>query len=244
MFEHHRHHHRGGSLMLIAMSLDNLGLPDEEQTRVDRIQSDLLAKMHPAGLAERSLATVLADGVASAKLDPAKVKAAIDELGAASAGAHDAAADDLNQLHALLTAPQRAALIDKLEAQWALWKRANTGDQSHFATIATSIGLLPDQIETARKNFAALTSGSPLREAEVESHLHHFETAFQADSFDAKALSSAPSANRDMAGWGAGRLASFCEAVNPTLNDDQRGKLAALLREHTGHDAGQAGGAP
>ena len=33
------------------------------------------------------------------------------------------------------------------------------------------------------------------------------------------------------------RLARFCEAVNPVLTGEQRGKLVELLREHLTHEA-------
>ncbi len=225
--------------MLIAMSLDTLGLPPDERPRVEKIQSDLIAAMRPAGVAERAVVALLADGLSTSSIDRAKVDAAIAALATASSAVHDSAIDSLNQLHGVLTPPERSALVDKLEAQWALWKQANAGERGHVETTTAEIGLTRDQIDKVRRDFAATTAASPLREGEIEAHLRDFEKAFQADVFDAKTLSGATGVNRHMAEWGATRLARFCEAVNPVLTNEQRVRLVGLLREHQAHDEGR-----
>lgn len=236
ILEHHRQHHHGGTLMLVAMSLDDLGLSPEEQARVEQIQADLLAKMRPAAEIEKGLDTSLAEGIAASALDAANIDKTLDALAVSSASAHASAGTDLDQLHALLTPPQRAAFIDKLDAEWALWKRANVGDQSHVVILSQKIGLWPGQIGKIREELASAEAAAPLREAEIERHLHEFERAFQADGFDAKSLSSAGAVTGHVAEWGAARLAKFCEAINPLLVPEQRDKLVALLREHASHD--------
>lgn len=244
IIEHHRHHHHGGTLMLVTMSLDDLGLPAAEQAQVDQIQSSLLADMRPAAEVESALVAALADGVAGAKIDATATDAAIEKLSASSAAAHATAAADLDRLHALLTPPQRGALVDKLDAQWALWKRANAGDQSHLPALSREIGLDPVQIDELRHQLASSEAAAPLREAEIERHLQEFGIAFQGQSFDAKSLSSQVGEDsRHMAGWGTVRLARFCEAVNPLLRPAQRQKLVDLLRAHAAHDDAQAKGA-
>jgi Spy/CpxP family protein refolding chaperone len=222
--------------MLLAMSLDGLALPPDQQSRVEQIQADLLDKMRPAADIERKLDMSLAEGIASTAIDAPKVSRALDALAASSGAAQSQAAADLDQLHALLTPPQRAALIDKLEAQWALWKRANVGDQNHVAAMSKEIGLWPGQVEKLKEQLVAAEAAAPLRQAEIERHLHEFEEAFEADHFEAKSLASAGQATAHLAGWGAARLARFCEAANPLLVPEQRNRLVALLREHAEHD--------
>ena len=238
ILEHHRHHHHGGALMLIAMSLDSLGLPPDQQARVEKLRGELIAKMRPAGVAQQAVVSVLAEGVAASAIDRGKLDAAIAQLAAAAAAVHDSAVDELNQLHGVLTPPQRAALVDKLEAHRELWRQANQGRHDHLAAMTAELALTPDQVDKVRKELA--TAASPLREHDIEAHLRDFEKAFQGDVFDAKTLTRANDTNRHMAEWGAGRLARFCEAVNPLLTGEQRVKLVALLREHLSHDEGRA----
>ena len=125
LMEHHRYHHHGGVTLFIAMSLDTLGVSPEQRAAVEKIRTDLHARMEPARAAEQNLMTTLADGLAAANLDTAKVDAAVAQVTAAAAAVHDASADALNELHAVLTPPQRAALVDKVEAHWAVWQKAN-----------------------------------------------------------------------------------------------------------------------
>jgi Spy/CpxP family protein refolding chaperone len=118
--EHHRHHHHGGVTMFIAMSLDTLAASPEQRAAIERIQGDLFQEMEPARAAEAAVLQTLADGIAAGTIDATKVNAALAQLTAASSSLHDAAAEALNQLHAVLTPEERAALVDKVEAHWAL----------------------------------------------------------------------------------------------------------------------------
>ena len=124
--EHHRHHHHGGLAMFVAMSLDSLGTSPEEDASLAKIQADMRAKMQPAHEDEKNLMLTLADGVATGNIDQAKVDAAVSLVWPAAAGVHDAVADSLNQLHALLTPEQRVALGDKVEAHFRVWHEANS----------------------------------------------------------------------------------------------------------------------
>src|ERR1019366_1403035 len=148
LMEHHRQHHHGGVTLFIAMSLDTLGVSPEQHAAVEKIRTDLHARMEPAHTAEQNLAATLADGLAAGSIDAAKVDAAVAQVTAAAAAVHDASADALNELHTVLTPPQRAALVDKVEAHWAIWQKANAeetdpakSEGGHLATLATELGL-------------------------------------------------------------------------------------------------------
>lgn len=240
LLQHHRHHHHGGVLMLITMSLDTLGLSPDEESKIEKLRLDLIDKMVPARADELRLVALLADGVEQSSIDPAKVDEVIAQMATASAAAHESAITDLNQLHAILTPGQRAALVDKLQAQWQLWRRANTGEQRPTVAIGRDIGLTADQVTQAQNELASRNPALPAEETEVQGYIRDFSQAFKSDTFDAASLKSASSANGHMAAWGAGRLAHFCEVVNPMLNNEQRQKLVELLREHLTHDEGQA----
>jgi Spy/CpxP family protein refolding chaperone len=249
--EYHRHHHHGGFAMFIAMSLDSLGVDPDQSAEIVKIQADMRAKMQPAHDAEKKLLTVLADGIASGKIDVGKVQSATKQVSDAAAGVHDAVTDSLNYLHAVLTPPQRAALVDKVEAHFAVWTQATSEDESaerdahggHLGVLAKDLELSPVQVEKIRANFKASTTAAPthFNRIQSEEHLRAFSEAFASDNFDAKTLSTGGAANAQIATWGATRTARFYEAVNPSLTLDQRAKLASSLRRHANYKSTETG---
>ncbi len=241
--EHHRFHHHGGITLLIAMSLDTLGVSPDERAAVEKIQTDLHARMAPARSAEEGLFATLADGLAAGKMDSAKVEAEIAQVTSAAAATPDAAASALNDLHSVLTQPQRAALADKVEAHWAVWQMANleTGpgnpEGDHLAALTEDLGLSRDQVDTIRAALGQAMKGAPqLDPREIEAYVRAFGDAFQTDRFDARALTMASAANAHMVSWGEWRLAHIVEAANPVLTPEQRAKLGERLRAHAAHD--------
>jgi Spy/CpxP family protein refolding chaperone len=241
--EQHRRRH-GGMLSLIAMSLHDLDLSDDQKAAVEKIRSDLVTKLAPVRTAGADFANVLADGVAAGAVDRAKADKAIDKLVKAAAGVHDASADAINQLHAVLNTQQRATLVDKLSVHWENWKEAQGQDEQdqpkdkpknrngHMLALVRDLGLSNDQAQQIKTKFQALMKANPQDHAhkEVQDHLKAFGTAFKADSFDAKKLPTATAANTHMAKWGATRMARFLEAAAPVLTVDQRAKLSQQIR--------------
>jgi Spy/CpxP family protein refolding chaperone len=246
--EYHRHHHHGGVTLFIAMSLDSLGVAPDQAAKIEKIQGDLFAQIEPAHAAEQKLLNILADGVASGKIDEAKVKSAIEALKAASAGGHDATVKSLNELHAQLTPEQRAALVDKVDAHWEAWKNSNNQDEAagdethpaHLDRVAKDLELTPDQVTKIRATFGEGLKKPPLKfdESQVDTHIQEFATAFNSDKFDAKSLKHGHFANQQVAVWGAWRMAHFYEAVGPVLTPEQRVKLSAELKEHAAAKSG------
>jgi Spy/CpxP family protein refolding chaperone len=243
--EHHRHHHHGGFAMFISMSLDSLGTTPEQEAAIAKIQTDMRAKMLPAHDAEKVVLSTLADGIVAGKIDHAKVDAAIAKLSAAAAGVHDAVADSLDQLHATLTPPQRTALVDKVEAHLEVWHKANAEDEpaerdahgGQLGQLAKELSLSPEQVEKIRASFKTSVSSGTVHfdSNEAEAHLKAFGTAFEADAFEAKSLSTGGPANAHIATWGATRMARFYEAATPVLTAAQRAKLAESLRRHANY---------
>jgi Spy/CpxP family protein refolding chaperone len=244
LMEHHRYHHHGGLTLFIAMSLDTLGIPPEERVTVEKIRADLHTRMEPARVAEQSLLTSLADGVAAGSIDAAAVDAGVARVVAAAEAVHDASVDALNQLHGVLSPPERAALVDKVEAHWAVWQKANpdeTGagqaDRTDLGRLTADLELRSDQVDTIRANLGTGMKDLPKIDApEVEAHLRAFDAAFRSDSFDAKALPAGGRANAHLVGWGAARMARVVESISPVLTPDQRTALAERLREHASHE--------
>jgi Spy/CpxP family protein refolding chaperone len=243
--EEHRHHHHGGVATLLAMSLHDLDLPADQKTAVEKIRTDLIAKMEPARAAGKDLANVLADGVAAGTVVRAKADASINKLVTQVQGFHDAEMTALDQLHAALNAQQRAALIDGLQAHWEKWKEAQGKDEGddkqhragHMLALVRDIGLTKDQAEKIKAKFHDQMKANPQdhQHKEVQDHLQAFATAFKADKFSAKTLSKGKAADAHLAKWGATRMARFLEAAAPVLTADQRTKLAQQIRERVNH---------
>jgi Spy/CpxP family protein refolding chaperone len=240
--DEHRRHWHGGVVSLVAMSLKDIDLTDDQRASVEKIKTDLAAKLGPVRAAGTDLANALADGVAAGKVDRAKADKAIEKLATAAKGVHDAVADAMNQLHNTLNAQQRATLVDKLSAHWEKWKEAQGQDEQdqtqnrngHLLALVRDLGLSQDQAQKIKTSFKAMMKASPQETAhkEVQDHLKAFGTAFKADTFDAKKLTTATPANGHIARWGATRMARFLEAAAPVLTPDQRTKLADQIRAH------------
>jgi Spy/CpxP family protein refolding chaperone len=240
--EHHRHHHHGGVTRFIAMSLDTLGVDDAKRPQIEKLQADLHAQMVPAREAERNLLLTIADGVAAGTVDKAKVDAAIEKLTTTNEGVHEASLDTLNKLHAILSPSERAALVDKVEAHWEVWRQVNHDAEpggrekgGRLAELTEEASLTPDQVSKMSAALHTAMAGlhSKFDPSRGEAHVHAFATAFAGDTFDAKAVTS--NANAHLASRGATRTALFYETVTPLLTPEQRTKLAAHLKEHASH---------
>ena len=246
--DEHRHGHHGGVAMLIAMSIRDLDLSPDQKAAVEKIRTDLVAKMEPARAAGKDLTGTLADGVAAGAVDRAKADAAIDKLVAAAQGIHDATADAMNQLHAALNATQRAALVAKVQEHFEKWKEANGHEDQdgpnrsgHLLAFAKDLNLSQDQAQKIKAAFRDMIKASAPanpqanvqdhQHKEVADHMQAFGAAFKADTFDAHTLSTGNAANGHMARWGATRRARWLEAAAPVLTPDQRAKLAQSLRD-------------
>jgi Spy/CpxP family protein refolding chaperone len=238
--DYHRHHHHGGVTMFISMAIDTLGLDPAKKAPIEKIQSDLQAKMVPARDAEHDLLSTIADGVAAGKIDTAKVDAAVAKVGTASAGIHAATTDAMTQLHDALAPAERAALVDKVKAHAEVWRKVNVDEKAtskekgaHLAKLTELLSLTPDQVDKITTALSADMPVTPQNDPKAtDAYVQAFATAFVADKFDAKSLAAPATASAGhIARHGGARMARFFEAVTPVLTPDQRTKLAAHLRE-------------
>ena len=237
--EHHRHHHRGGITQLIAMSLDTLDVGDANSAEVDKLHGELHACMAPAGGVEKRLLMTLADGVAAGAIAMADVDAALAQRSTAAAAVHDCSVDILNKIHALLSPVERAALADKVEAHWEVWRQINHEETAgrrekggRLADLAEEVGLTAEQIERMSAALQTARAGVPGKfdPAKGEEHVQAFVTAFAGEAFDARSITT--NADASLSTQGGHRMALFYETVTPLLTPEQRSKLAEHLREH------------
>jgi Spy/CpxP family protein refolding chaperone len=239
LMDYHRHHHHGGVTQFVAMGLDTLGVDDAKRPAIEMLQSDLRAHMASAREAEGNLLLTLATGVAAGTVDKGTVDASIAKLTTASEAAHDASLDTLNKLHAILSPAERAALVDKVQAHWEVWRQVNheevPGGKQHggrLAELTEELSLTPDQVNKISASYPKALAGRTgrLDPKKGNDYVGSFSTAFAADSFDAKSLTS--NVNPHLASHGATRMALFYETVTPVLTPEQRAKLAEDLREY------------
>jgi Spy/CpxP family protein refolding chaperone len=234
---HHRHHHAGFAGFVLS-SVETLGIAPDQQVAVDAIRKDYRVAMKPLHEANRAVLQLLADGIAAGAIDKPKVDAAIVHAGTAASGVQGVTQNLLNQLHGALHPEQRAALVDKIDAHWAVWREANAGEHAkddskpdrHVARIAKELALTSDQVDKFRANLdAAKDAKKPFVAAAFEAYMKAFDAAFVADTFDAKKLPSFESSR--IVSWGTERMGGFYEALAPVLTPDQRAKLAEKLRQ-------------
>jgi Spy/CpxP family protein refolding chaperone len=249
LLEHHRYHHHGGVTLFIAMSLETLGVSPEQRDVVEKVRDNLRANMEAARKAEQVLVTTLADGLKVSQFDGARVDDAVVKVTVAASQVDAASADALNQLHATLTPEQRDALMDKVEAHWTVWKKANVGESepadgsgSRLATLEADLTLTPDQTTKIRAALADdLKSVPPMDQQRVSAHLRAFGDAFRAANFDAKTMKTGQAADEQLVRWGAVHLVHMIESMSPVLTADQRAELADRLTGHGTHDGDEKG---
>lgn len=241
----HRHHHVG-FIGYALLSIPTLGVSKEQEAQVEAIRADIHAKMRPQHEAMAALINMIADGVAAGSVDVTKGDAQAAKVGEISTQMDDVTNDDLNKLHAILNPAERAALVDKVEAHFLVWQKANAEHENHanqelegghIHHLSTALALTPDQVQKIDAAFtqsmAAFTTAHGKWDSRgAEEHFKAFAGAFAADQFDAKTLTTADKANSSVASWGAMRMVRFYEVMTPVLTPDQRTKLAALLHEH------------
>ena len=245
---HHRHHHHGGIARFIAMSLDTLGVEDAKRAQVEKLHSDLHAQMTPARDAEKNVLTTLADGIAAGSVDKVKVDSAIAALGTGADAQREASLNTINELHAVLSPPERAALVEKVQAHWAVWRQVNQEEAAgrrerggRLAELTKELSLTPHEVNKISAALPAASAGprGEFDSKKVEAHVQAFSKAFESDSFDAKSVMS--NADADLASHGAARMAHFYETVTPLLTPEQRTKLAEHLRGHADYQSVASG---
>ena len=170
--------------------------------------------------------------------------AAIANLTTAADSVHEASFETLNKLHGILSPSERAALVDKVQAHWEVWRQVNHEEEpggrergGWLAGLTEELSLTPDQVNKISAALHTAPAGlhGKFDPKKGEAHVHAFSTAFVGDSFDPKSVRS--NANAHLASRGATRMALFYETVTPLLTPEQRTKLAEHLREHASYQS-------
>jgi hypothetical protein len=238
--DYHRHHNHGGVVQFVLMSLDTLGVADSRRGPVQLVQRDLQACLAPSGEIEGKLLQSLADGVAAGAVSRGKIDEALVELNTSTGALRECKPDALNQLHDILSAPERDELVDKVEAHYEVWREAHEdqpgrGPGHRVERLTREVGLSPSQVAAINSALdVAQPEGSDTFDPKrAEAYFKAFSETFPKDTFDAHAITF--DANGPLVGHGVRRMARFYEIVTPLLTPEQRGVLATHLREHATH---------
>jgi Spy/CpxP family protein refolding chaperone len=235
--QHHRLHHQGFAGFIIS-SIETLGISPDQQSAIEPVRKEFRTKMKALREANVVTLQVLADGIATGTIDKAKVDADVAKSAPAAAAVQAAIPNILDKLHAALRPEQRVALVDKIDAHWATWREVNAAEPTEkdkadkrFKHLEKELGMTSDQMDKFRANLeASKEAKKPFDAAGPEAYIKAFDTAFVADTFDAKKLPSPESAK--LISFGGERMVMFYEALTPVLTPDQRAKLAERIRQH------------
>jgi Spy/CpxP family protein refolding chaperone len=224
-----------GPLKLLGDAMGDVPLTAAQRAQVEQLATDAEARHADARAARQALVLALADQVQSGAVDRPALQPKIDALSAAIAKAQPADRSSLEQLHAVLTADQRTAFVDALEARIAEHK--GKALESHpLKRWADDLKLSVDQraqIMTAlHDRFAKAAHGDHPEHAWMEG-AHHGEkvlAAFKQDRFVLDEVAPARDVSQAAAKM-SDHVLGLAETVLPLLTADQRSLLAAKLRE-------------
>jgi Spy/CpxP family protein refolding chaperone len=213
-----------------------LDLRDDQRAAVSEIEQNLAADMAPHGETLRQVAQLLADSIERGQIEPADAAAQQAALAASVLDAKASFTGAMNDVHDVLDADQRAALVAQLQEQRERYQaRGAEAEHPHgpIAKLALELGLGEEQKaalrDEVRKHVEAIFPDRKAHRLESEARMQAMADAFVTDSFDA--------ADFDLGGGAEQALQSFstiaAHAVDVSgrvLSAPQRQALAALIR--------------
>lgn len=229
---------------MFVRGAESLSLPDDKKASLEKIQASLRPgdSEESAKTEMKALHTELLAQVKAGKIDQSKLDPHLAALEKDVQAKQDKEAAALNDLHALLDATQRKALVADVRAKHEQ-REAKMGDKTwskdDFAkkrlekmTQALSLD------DTQQKKIQAIVDKDDTKpadmHAEMKKQMDSLLTAFEADSFDAKkqeVFSSAAKRARAM----ASKETTFLTQILPVLKPEQREKLATTLEKRGQH---------
>ena len=232
-------HHRHGPFAM----LETLDLRAEQRAKIDTIKTDLETKLEAGRKDGLELASLLATGIETGKLDDSAVRQRRVAVQQRVDEARRAIGDAANAVHATLDPAQRAELVltmrAKHEARPAEQQNAEGGERRHrhgFGRLTSELGLTAEQTkslhEGMRSIFEAAFPDRKERREQLEVERKAAEDAFMSETFDAHRYTFGTEAVRWMqtAAVGATALSDLATSV---LTNEQRALLAQKIREGT-----------
>jgi Spy/CpxP family protein refolding chaperone len=224
-----------GPLKLAGDALGDVPLTASQRAAIEQLATAAEARHAGTRAARKELVTAVAAQVQAGQLDRAALQPKIDALVAVLKAAQPADRAGFEQLHALLTADQRTAFVDALEARVS--ERIGQVRHKHpLEQWAEDLGLTSDQrsqIKDAMKQQRQATGapghdGAPWEEA--KEHGAKVMAAFKQERFVMDEVSPAA----DVAAKAqkmSDHMLGLAQVVLPVLTPQQRAIAAQKLRE-------------
>jgi Spy/CpxP family protein refolding chaperone len=227
-----------GPAKIMGEALGDVPLTAPQRARIEAMAHDFETRHTLAQTARKDLMLALAAQVEAGHIERSALQPKVDALSSALENARPADRASFEELHGLLSADQRAAFVDALQARMAEGKKE--GQRHHpLRQWADDLKLSEDQRAQIR---AALHSRTDATDDHHGEHLgaedHHAEanrhgakvfSAFKGDHFVLDEVAPA----RDVAkrvGKMANHVIGLAEVAVPVLTADQRTLAAQKLR--------------
>lgn len=229
---------------ILKEALAEVDLSAEQRAKVDDLIASTRKALAPTRQARSELLMAVAASVRAGAPDEARIRAKVEALKGAFTAAKPTLAENLNQLHGLLDASQRKALVAALRGRIEAHVKAQHGEGPHgmrghhgppkfLRRLAEALGVTDEQRQAIHDRIHEAFPGHGARfharRGEMKRHLDGLAAAFQGDRFDAHAI-DLPGPHHDHQAmldkaFGLGRT------VASLLSADQRERLAAHLEE-------------
>jgi Spy/CpxP family protein refolding chaperone len=259
---HHAYTH-GGMSKFFIMALATLGVEKEHEEKVEKIQKDFDKAAKPIRDANDKLILKLAEQIEAGKIEYAKFAKEDEAVAKAVPVVRNAMTEPVIQLHGALSPVERETLIDKVKANWAVWRDANTEDKKEekkeeksakergkdelkhekgrVDRLAKQLTLTDDQVAKIKEELKKKAEGAegpvePKLGKDVEEKLEAFSKSFTSDKFDPKTLKEWEAVDPLLVAAGSKRLVRLIEVATPILTADQRKEWAKDMKERAKKD--------
>jgi Spy/CpxP family protein refolding chaperone len=224
----------GPAVFLLTKAVSKLDLDSATQAKVQGLIAQLKQKpQHPAIALRADMASAMSSGnVDSAALD--KDLTTIETNVRARINTTD---DVLNELHATLSAPQRALLVQQIKTELAGMKQRHAAwhERGHARQrggwFAKKLGLSAEQIATLKAKAPAKPEGN---RHERRAMMRKLLAAFVQDQFDAHQVLDANAIATHARARVEYRLQRM-SALSSVLTSTQRTQLTTMMQAHRMH---------
>jgi Spy/CpxP family protein refolding chaperone len=223
-----------GPLKLAGDALGDVPLTTTQRAAIEKLATDTEARHADARAARKDLVLAVAAQVQAGQIDRAALQPKIDVLVAGLQKAQPADRAAFEQLHAILTADQRTAFVDAMQARIGQ-RVGQVRDKHPLKQWAEDLGLTEDQrsqikdaMKQQRNASAEGHDGAPW--AEAREHGAKVMSAFKQDRFVMDEVSPAADV-ATKAQKMSDHMLGIAQAALPVLTAPQRAIAAQKLRD-------------
>jgi len=220
----------------LKAALARVGLRAEQQAQVDKLLAKTDQRLAPLRQRALKLGAEVAAQIRSGKVDGAKLLPQLAQLRVAALTQRPALLDGLNELHQILDAKQRTALVEQVKKR----HKARHHRRGKLVRLAKALDLTDEQmVQLARIAHRQIASADPVEHVRrflaVRRAFKQAAAAFISDSFDAHQLELVRLMERRHKR--AGKVLAMAAEALPLLTPEQRDRLAKIVEQRLAHHA-------